>query len=100
VLRLKAAAKAMTIRITQIDNEKRDLTILRVEGKLHLADAEIVERMFDDSRRQNGRKIEVDLTAISFIDGASAAVLRRIEAGGASLTGLDFFIRQLIETPE
>ena len=90
----------MTIRITQIDNEKQDLTILWVEGKLYLADAEIVEQVFEDFCRQNGRKIEIDLTATSFIDSDSAAVLKRIEADGASLTGLDFFIRQIIETQE
>lgn len=90
----------MTIRITQIDDEKRDLTILRVEGKLHLADAEIVEQVFEDCGRQNGRKIEIDLKAISFINSDSAAILRRIENEGAVLTGLDFFIRQVIETHE
>ncbi len=89
----------MTIRITKIDNETNDLTILRVEGKLHLADAEIVEQVFEDLRRQNGRKMEIDLTAISFLSSESAAVLKRIEMRGASLTGLDFFIRQVIETP-
>lgn len=90
----------MTIRITQIDNEKRDLTMLRVEGKMHLADAEIVEQVFEDFRKQSGRKMEIDLTSISFIDSDSAAVLKRIEKRGASLTGLDFFIRQVIETHE
>lgn len=90
----------MTIRITQIDNEKRDLTILRVEGKLQLEDAEIVEQMFEDFRNRSGRKMEIDLTEISFLNSESAAVLKRIEERGASLTGLDFFIRQVIETHE
>jgi len=94
------AANAMTIRITQIDNEKRDLTILRVEGKLQLEDAEIVEQMFEDFRNRSGRKMEIDLTEISFLNSESAAVLKRIEERGASLTGLDFFIRQVIETHE
>lgn len=92
------AAKVMTIRITQIDSEKRKRTILRVEGKLHEADAEIVEQTFENIRNRNGRKIEIDLTAISFINSDSAAVLRRIEKRGAMLTGLDFFVRQVIET--
>ena len=90
----------MAIRITQIDDEKRKLAILRLEGKLRLADAEIVEQIFDEIQGQNNRNIEIDLTSISFIDSDSAAVLKRIENGGARLTGLDFFIRQVIETPE
>lgn len=90
----------MTIRITQIDNEKRKTTILRVEGKLHPAEAEIVEQAFENIRQRNGRKIEIDLTAISFVSHDSAAVLQRMEKRGAVLTGLDFFIRQVIETHE
>lgn len=90
----------MTIRITKIDDEQRKRKIIRVEGKLHLSDAEIVEQVFEAVRGQRERKIELDLTAISFIDSDAAAVLRRIEAGGAILTGLDFFAREVIETPE
>lgn len=94
------AAKTMTIRITKIVDEKRESAILRLEGKLHFADAEILEREFDEIQAQNDRKIDIDLTSISFIDSDSAAVLKRIENRGARLTGLDFFIRQVIETPE
>ena len=95
-----SAAKVMTIRITQIENEKRQTTILRVEGKLHPAEAEIVEQAFENIHQRNGQTIEIDLKAISFISDDSAAVLRRIEKRGAVLTGLDFFIRQVIETHE
>ncbi len=94
------AVETMTIRITQIDDEKRELAILRLEGKLHLADAEIVAQVFDEIQRQNNRKIEIDLASISFVDSDSAAILKRIENCGARLTGLDFFIRQVIEMPE
>lgn len=90
----------MTIRITRIDDEKRELAILRLEGKLHLADAEILEQVFDEIQGQNNRRIEIDLASISFIDSTGAAVLKRIENCGAQLTGLDFFTRQVIETPE
>ena len=92
--------KTLTIRITQIDDENRGLAILRLEGKLHLADAEIVEQAFDEIHERNDRKIEIDLAAVSFVNSESAAVLKRIENCGARLTGLDFFIRQVIETPE
>lgn len=94
------AARAVTIRITQIENEKRKTTILRVEGKLHPEDAEIVEQAVENIRQLNTRKIEIDLKAISFVSNDSAAILRRIEKRGAVLTGLDFFIRQVIETRE
>lgn len=90
----------MTVRITQIDNEKQRRTILRVEGKLHQSDAEIVEQVFEDYRKRSGWKIEIDLTAISFLNSDGAAFLKRIEKRGAILTGLDFFIRQVIETHE
>jgi hypothetical protein len=100
-LRLPAAVTvAMTIRITQIDDETRKRTILRVEGKLLPADAEIVEQAFEEIRRQNNRRIEINLAAVSFINSDGAEVLRRIERRGAALTGLDFFTRQVIETHE
>ena len=88
----------MTIRITKIDDEKGKRKILRVEGKLYRADAEIVEQMFEDFQKQNGREIEIDLTAISFLSEEGASALKRIEKRGARLTGLDFFIREIIET--
>ena len=63
-------------------------------------DAEIVGQVFEELNSQKGRKIEIDLTAISFINSDGAAILKRIEAQGAVLTGLDFFIKQVIETYE
>lgn len=90
----------MTIRITKIDDKKQRRIVLRVEGKLHLSDAEIVEQVFEDFRKKNSQRIEIDLTAVSFLSSDSAAILKRIENGGAKLTGLDFFAKQVIETPE
>lgn len=91
----------MAIRITQIDDEKTDRIILRVEGRLNPGDSEIVEQVFEELRQQNGRrKIEINLAAISFISADSVAILKRIETHGALLTGLDFFSRQIIETYE
>lgn len=90
----------MTVRITQIIDEKRVRAVLRVEGKLHDGGAEILEKVFDEIRSQSNREIDIDIAGVSFIDTNGAAVLKRIEAKGAVLSGLDFFIEKVIETYE
>ena len=50
-------------------------TIMKVEGSLHLQDAELLERTCREVSEQSGQTVVVELSDICFIDGASAAVL-------------------------
>lgn len=82
------------MKITQIDAAK-DLTVLKVEGKLAASDAalltEIVERL------AAGELFSIDMSAVTFIDRKGAAIIRRLEEFGAELIGVDFFVRSVID---
>lgn len=112
----------MATRITQIDNVSAEArtfnvggkddqldsldincqtTILKVEGTLHLRDAELLEKICRDVALQCGRPITLDLTSISFIDSDSASVLCRLKhEQGVRLEGLHLFIENVIELAE
>jgi anti-anti-sigma regulatory factor len=91
----------MPTRITQIDDPDEAATRLRVEGSLHLADAELLERICRDLRQDSGRTVTLDLADISFLDSDSAAVLSRLRREqGVRLEGLHLFIQKVIELAE
>jgi ABC-type transporter Mla MlaB component len=112
----------MPTRITQVDNTRADArkskvggkddqlnssdieglaTVLKVEGTLHLKDAELLERICRDVAFQSGRPVTLDLASISFIDSDSASVLCRLKREqGVSLEGLHLFIGKVIELAE
>lgn len=83
------------MKITQIDAAK-DLTVLKVEGRLAATDAvlltEIVEKL------AAGELFSIDMSGITFIDQTGAAIIRRLEEFGAELIGVDFFVRSVIDT--
>ena len=86
----------MTTRITKSESNGSKTT-LKVEGALHTAEAEVLEKTFAKLRTENGHAIQIDLSDITFIDSESAAVLCRMQALGAELIGLHFFAQKLIE---
>jgi anti-anti-sigma regulatory factor len=91
----------MTVKITQIKKRRRgDITILQVAGKLYQQDAEILERTFDELKKRDNPRIEIDLSEISFLDDEGAAVLIRLQQSGATLTNLSFFVQKVIEYKE
>jgi anti-anti-sigma factor len=113
----------MPTRITQIENIKGDAkalevggnksdqsnssdiesqaTVLRVEGTLHLKDAELLEKICRDVGIQTGCPIMLDLASISFIDSDSASVLCRMKREqGVRLEGLHLFIENVVELAE
>lgn len=89
----------MTTRITKT-NSNQTKTTLRVEGSLHAAEAEVLEKTFAKLQSENGHHIEIDLSDITFLDTDSAAVLARLQALGAELIGLNFFAQRLIEAAQ
>jgi ABC-type transporter Mla MlaB component len=112
----------MPTRITQIENARVDAstfkagadgdqlnssavegrtTVLKVEGTLHLKDAELLERICGDVTAQTGRPVTLDLASISFIDSDSASVLCRLKREqGVTLEGLHLFIGKVVELAE
>ncbi len=90
----------MSIKITQIFDERRRQTILRVEGKLFLIDAELLERTLLELRKEELAGIEINLSEVSFLDNESAAVLRRLRRIGAVLTDINYFVQKVIEQTE
>lgn len=88
----------MPTRITQFDAPEQDSTVLKVEGSLYLADAQVLERLCCDIGQDSGRAITLDLADISFIDSESAAVLSRLKRErGVRLEGLHLFVQKIIE---
>ena len=92
----------MTTRITQLEGRVAGgRALLRVEGTLGLADAELLEQVCTDLRAQTGASVTVDLTEISFLDSESASVLARLRRKQeVDLEGVHFFVQQVIEIAE
>ncbi|MGH9969744.1 MAG: STAS domain-containing protein [Pyrinomonadaceae bacterium] len=112
----------MPTRITQIENARADTrtfkggegddqlnssdtesqaTVLKVEGTLHLKDAELLEKICRDVAVQTGRPVMLDLASLGFIDSDSASVLCRLkQEQDVRLEGLHLFIEKVIELAE
>jgi anti-anti-sigma regulatory factor len=90
----------MTSRITQVNGHPGKTATLRVEGSLRLADAEILEAAYFGLREKHDGKIAIDLAGTSFLDSDSATVLCRLKESGAELTGLHYFVQQIIQAAE
>jgi len=102
-----ARADAETFKVGEKDDQpnisdtESETTVLKVEGTLHLKDAELLERICEDVAIQTGRSITLDLENISFIDSDSASVLCRMKREhGVRLEGLHLFIRKMVELTE
>lgn len=91
----------MTTRITEIEGGEGERAVLRVEGSLGAAEAEVLERACEELREQTGRGVLLDLAGLSFLDTESAAVLARLRRDeNVALGGLHFFIQQVIDLAE
>lgn len=91
----------MPTRITEVKTADEQRTWLRVEGTLGVEDAELVEKICRDLKRETGRRITLDLADLSFLDSDSAQILCRLRAEqGVSLEGLHLFIQRVIELTE
>ena len=100
----------MGIRITEIqpaidgDNlgvARVDFTpskTLKVEGTLHLKDAELLERICKEVSTQTDRPLIVEMSDICSLDHASAAVLCRMKRQmGIEIKGMNLFTKKVIE---
>ena len=76
-------------------------TVFRVEGTLHLEDAELLEKICRDVSDQTKRPVTLELDGLSYLDSDSAAVLCRMKREqNVSLKGLHLFIEKVVELTE
>src|ERR1700752_2271531 len=76
-------------------------TVFKVEGTLHLEDAELLERLCRDVVNQTKRPVTLKLDGLSYLDSDSAAVLCRMKREqNVRLEGLRLFIEKVFELTE
>jgi anti-anti-sigma regulatory factor len=91
----------MPTQITQVEDEERGKTLLRVEGVMMLEDAVLLEKIALDMRSGLGRDITLDLADLDFLDSESATVLRRLEdRHGFELEGMEIFLQTAVNDVE
>jgi anti-anti-sigma regulatory factor len=91
----------MAVRISRTDEPGANRTVLRVQGSLTREGADWLERKCSCLLHGAGWGVVIDLTAVMFLDGAGAVVLRRLrQHPSVSLVGCQLFTRQMIEAAE
>ena len=91
----------MPTQITQIDDPNGDLTILRIEGDLVEADADLIARIALETRSETGNRIKIDLADLDFRDSEAASILKRLESlDGFEFVGVEIFLQSLVNQAE
>jgi len=91
----------MPTNITELEDEERGKTILRIEGSLMQEDALLIEKIALDLRAARGRNITLDLADLDFLDSESAPILKRIEREhGFEIEGIEFFLQTIVNEAE
>jgi len=79
-------------------NEAYGPIVLKVEGTIHLKDAELLEQICTDLSHQTNRPVIIELSETSFLDTSSALVLCRMKRQkGIEIKGLNLFNKKVIE---
>lgn len=87
----------MPTNITEIEDEERGKTVLRVEGSLEEADAILLEKIALDMREHKGKNLTIDLADLYFMDSDSAPIVRRLETEhGFEIEGLQIFLEKIV----
>lgn len=91
----------MPTNITQIEDEKRGVTVLRVAGSMYLEDALLLEKIALGISEQTAGRIMIDLADIHFLDSDSAPVIKRMEREHRfQIEGLMIFLQKTVEETE
>ncbi|MEO6656618.1 MAG: STAS domain-containing protein [Pyrinomonadaceae bacterium] len=91
----------MPTQITQIRDERRGVTILRVDGEMFSDDAVLLEKIAIEVRGENGDNIILDLADLDFLDSDAAPVLRRLASlEGFSIEGIEIFLQTVVNNAE
>lgn len=91
----------MMIRITELEGgEAHSPKTLLIEGSLNIGGAQLLANLCERAAQQTEQVI-IDLSGVSYLDEASAAVLRRLcRYPNFTLTGASLFTRALLEEVE
>ena len=91
----------MTTRITRIDGEVANRMVLKLEGTLSSADANLLEEICNDLSADLGYEITIDLANVDYLSRESAKVLCRLKTmPGLEMQGMHLFVQQIIELTE
>ena len=76
-------------------------SVFKVEGTIHLKDAELLEKICRDVANQSKRPVTLELSGLCYLDSDSAAVLCRMKhEQGVQLEGLHLFVGKVVELAE
>ena len=90
---LKSSAVSQTL--TPSRTESRTF---KVEGTLHLKDAELLETICRQVSDETGCPVIIDLNDVCFVDSDSAMVICRLRRENiVNIEGLNLFIRKVME---
>ena len=91
----------MPTQITQIRDERRSVTILRVDGEMFSDDAVLLEKIAIEMRGETGDDIILDLADLDFLDSDAAPILRRLASlDGFSIEGIEIFLQNVVNNAE
>jgi anti-anti-sigma factor len=91
----------MATSITQLDDQERGITVLRVEGDVMLDDARLLERVCRELKEiEPNKNITIDLADIGFLDSEGASVLNGLNKQGVGFEGVHYFVQKVIEQVE
>ena len=89
---------AMAVRISRTEEPGTHRLLLRVEGVLTREGAQLLAQQCVPCIDDAAWGVEIDLTAVTFIDETAAAVVRWLRQSPAvPLTGCQLFTQQMIE---
>ena len=70
----------------------------KVEGALHLKDAELLEGICRQVSGETGRPVSIELNDVCFVDSDSAAVICRMKRENVvTIDGVNLFLRKVME---
>ena len=73
----------------------------KIEGTLHLTDAELLEGICRQVSDETGRAVSIELNDVYFVDSDSAAVICRMKRENVvTIDGVNLFIRKVMELAE
>ena len=91
----------MPTTFTELEDEERGKTILRVEGSLMLEDAVLLEKIALDLRAARGTNITFDLSDLDFLDSDSAPILKKLVGEhGFEIEGIEYFLQTVVNDAE
>jgi hypothetical protein len=88
----------MVVRISRTEASETRRLLLRVEGALTREGAQLLAQQCVPCIHDTEWNVDIDLTAVTFIDEAAAAVVRQLsQSPSVSFTGCELFTQQMIE---